>query len=90
MVAYRDKVLEKAEFIELENIAYIAGKDDATVCSFEINNDRPDEKIIFKSTAEGDQSVTWDTGIPQKLHNTDRLYYVNVSHGALGQQCRHL
>ena len=81
--AYRDKVLEKTDSIELENIIYIAGKDDATVCSFEINNELPDEKIIFKSTVEGDQSVTWDTGIPKKLHNTDRLYYVNVSHGAL-------
>ena len=81
--AYRDKVLDKTDSIELENVIYIAGKDDATVCSFEINNDLPDEKIVFKSTAEGDQSVTWDTGIPKKLHNSDRLYYVNVSHGAL-------
>jgi CHAT domain-containing protein len=81
--AYRDKVLEKMDSIELENIIYIAGKDDATVCGFEINNNLPDEKLVFKSTAEGDQSVTWDTGIPQKLLNTDRLYFVNVSHGAL-------
>lgn len=81
--AYRDKVLEKMDLIELENVIYIAGKDDATVCGFEINNNLPDEKIIFKSTAEGDQSVTWDTGIPKKLTNTNRLYFVNVSHGAL-------
>ncbi len=80
---YRDKVLEKMDTIELENVIYIAGKDDATVCDFEINNELPDEKIIFKSTAEGDQSVTWDTGIPAKLMNSGRLYYVNVSHGAL-------
>ncbi len=81
--AYRDKVLEKTDSIELENIIYIAGKDDATVCGFEINNDLPDEKLVFKSTAEGDQSVTWDTGIPKKLNNTNRLYFVNVSHGGL-------
>ena len=81
--AYRDKVLEKMDLIELENVIYIAGKDDATVCGFEINNNLPDEKIIFKSTAEGDQSVTWETGIPKKLTNTNRLYFVNVSHGAL-------
>ena len=80
---YRDNVLAKMDSIETENIIYIAGKDDATVCSFEINNALPDEKIIFKSTAEGDQSVTWDTGIPKKLLNTDRLYFVNVSHGGL-------
>lgn len=81
--AYRDKVLQKMDAIELENIIYIAGKDDATVCGFEINNQLPDEKLVFKSTAEGDQSVTWDTGIPAKLQNTNRLYFVNVSHGAL-------
>jgi CHAT domain-containing protein len=80
---YRDNVLAKMESIELENVVYIAGKDDATVCGFEINNNLPDEKIIFKSTAEGDQSVTWDTGIPKKLFNTDNLYFVNVSHGGL-------
>jgi CHAT domain-containing protein len=80
---YRDGVLAKMDSIELENIIYIAGKDDATVCGFEINNNLPDEKLVFKSTAEGDQSVTWDTGIPKKLNTTDRLYYVNVSHGAL-------
>jgi len=80
---YRDNVLAKMDSIEFDNVVYIAGKDDATVCSFEINNNLPDEKLVFKSTAEGDQSVTWDTGIPKKLVNTDRLYFVNVSHGAL-------
>ncbi len=80
---YRDNVLAKMDSIELDNIIYIAGKDDATVCGFEINNALPDEKIVFKSTAEGDQSVTWDTGIPKKLVSTDRLYFVNVSHGGL-------
>ena len=81
--AYRDNILEKTDSIDFDNIVYIAGKDDATVCAFEINNNLPDEKIVFKSTAEGDQSVTWESGIPKKLINTDRLYYVNVSHGAL-------
>ncbi|MBL7702722.1 MAG: CHAT domain-containing protein [Ferruginibacter sp.] len=80
---YRDNVLAKMESIKMDNIIYIAGKDDATVCGYEINNALPDEKIIFKSTAEGDQSVTWETGIPKQLLTTDRLYYVNVSHGAL-------
>ncbi len=81
--AYRDNVLQKMDLIELENVIYIAGKDDATVCGFEINNNLPDEKLVFKSTIEGDQSVTWDTGIPLKLNNTDRVYFVNVSHGGL-------
>jgi CHAT domain-containing protein len=80
---YRDKVLELAESIDMDNIFYIAGKDDATICDFEIDNDQPGEKLIFKSTVEGDQSVTWETGIPKALIGTDRLYYADVSHGSL-------
>ena len=81
--AYRDKVLQQMGSIEMNNIIYIAGKDDATVSGFEINNNLPDEKIVFKSTAEGDQSVTWETGIPENINKEEGLYYVDVSHGGL-------
>jgi CHAT domain/Lecithin:cholesterol acyltransferase len=81
--AYRDNVLKHKDDIEYENIYYIAGKDESTVSNFEINDNLPNEKINFISTSEGDQSVTWETGIPAKLIGTDRLYYVNVSHGGL-------
>ncbi|MGB4845633.1 MAG: CHAT domain-containing protein [Ferruginibacter sp.] len=81
--AYRDKILQNMELIDMENIIYIAGKDDATVCGYEINKNLPDEKIVFKSTTEGDQSVTWETGIPEKIDRDNSLYYVDVSHGGL-------
>lgn len=84
--AYRDKVLQQMGSIEMKNVVYIAGKDDATVCGFEINNDLPGEKIVFKSTAEGDQSVTWDTGIPKQINKDEGLYFANVSHGALANE----
>jgi CHAT domain-containing protein len=84
--AYRDKVLQFMDTIEMNNIVYLAGKDDETVCAFEINNNLPDEKIIFKSTSEGDQSVTWETGIPKNLNREENLYYVDVSHGALANE----
>ncbi|HMK04766.1 MAG TPA: CHAT domain-containing protein, partial [Ferruginibacter sp.] len=84
--AYRNKVLEFVDAIEMNNIIYIAGKDDETVCAFEINNNLPDEKIIFKSTAEGDQSVTWETGIPKNINREENLYYVDVSHGGLANE----
>lgn len=81
--AYRDKVIKHAVDIDFENICYIAGKDDSTVSDFSYNTDLPNEKLYFISTTEGDQSVTWETGIPAKLIGTDRLYYVNVTHGGL-------
>ena len=80
---YRDKVLSQMETIEMDNVIYIAGKDDATVCGFEIDDNLPGEKIIFKSTKEGDQSVTWDTGIPKNINPDTGLYFAEVSHGAL-------
>ena len=81
--AYRDNILKNAADIDYQNIYYIAGRDESTVSNFEINPDLPSEKINFISTAEGDQSVTWATGIPANLIGTERLYYVNVTHGAL-------
>ena len=83
---YRDKVLQQMDNIDITNIVYIAGKDDATVCGYEINDALPGEKIVFKSTAEGDQSVTWDTGIPKNINKAGGLYFVNVSHGALANE----
>ncbi|MBK6285863.1 MAG: hypothetical protein IPF54_27130 [Draconibacterium sp.] len=35
------------------------------------------------STGEGDQSVTWDSGIPQLMIDKNSVYYANVSHGEL-------
>ena len=84
--AYRDKVIQQMDSIEMDNIIYIAGKDDATICNYEINPGLPDEKIVFKSTGEGDQSVTWETGIPKNINKGSGLYFVDVSHGALANE----
>lgn len=84
--AYRDKVLQEMDGIDFSNAVYIAGKDDATVCGYTIDENLPGEKLIFKSTVEGDQSVTWETGIPSGLDRPRNLYYVDVSHGALANE----
>ena len=84
--AYRDKVVQAMGGIDFSKAVYVAGKDDATVCDFEINENLPGEKIIFKSTAEGDQSVTWASGIPVNLDKDKNLYYVPVTHGALANE----
>lgn len=83
---YRDQTLSGLDTIDYSNIIYIAGKDDETICGYEINKDLPDEQLVFLSTAEGDQSVTWESGIPKQLIGSDGLYYVNVTHGALANE----
>ncbi|RYZ97403.1 MAG: CHAT domain-containing protein, partial [Moraxellaceae bacterium] len=44
------------------------------------------KELTFLSTAEGDQSVTWESGIPKKMIENNSVYYVNVSHGALANE----
>lgn len=83
---YRNEILKGLDKIDYSNIVYIAGKDEETISAFEINKDLPDEQLVFLSTAEGDQSVTWESGIPGQLIGTDGLYYVNVTHGALANE----
>ncbi|HTF82741.1 MAG TPA: hypothetical protein VL947_13490, partial [Cytophagales bacterium] len=78
---YRDHVLEKRESIDYTNMIYIAGKDKATPFGCRCNKDLPE--LEFLATAEGDQSVTWESGIPQQLHDAKAVYYVDVSHGQL-------
>ena len=84
---YRDAVLavlEKKDAIDYRNMVYIAGKDRSTPCDY-LNNDTIPSKpeLVFLYTGEGDQSVTWESGIPQQLTEQGAVYYVNVSHGAL-------
>lgn len=62
-----------------ENVIYVAGKDKQTPSDYTIENG----KIRIHYTNEGDQSVTWASGIPAKVDKQKSLYYVNVSHGAL-------
>ncbi|MFL5810714.1 MAG: CHAT domain-containing protein, partial [Flavisolibacter sp.] len=83
---YRNKRKEFEE-ADFSNMVYIAGKDKATPCGYRVD-DIPDvgKELVFLSTAEGDQSVTWESGIPKKLIANDTVYYVNVTHGALANE----
>lgn len=80
---YRNKVLEHMDKLDYSNIIYIAGKDKATVYDYRIEQKKRGKELVFLYTTEGDQSVTWETGIPQKLISNDTVYYANVTHGAL-------
>ena len=81
---YRDKI-KKYEFIDedIKNAVYIAGRDRATPCNFILDERNTGKELVFMSTAEGDASVTWDSGIPKLMIGKNKVYYVNVTHGEL-------
>ncbi len=80
---YRDFINSQANTIDYSNAVYIAGKDKATPSGYEIDENN---QLVFMSTAAGDQSVTWDSGIPKKMVESNSVYYVEVSHGALANE----
>lgn len=79
---YRDKVLHSGS-IDYSNAVYIAGQDKHTPCGYRIDETIRGQELVFLSTAEGDQSVTWDSGIPQPMIEKGTVYYCSHSHGAL-------
>jgi hypothetical protein len=81
---YRDKITSfKLSKEDIKNAVYIAGRDKATPCNFTIEERGKDKELVFLSTAEGDASVTWDSGIPKIMTEKNKVYFVNVSHGEL-------
>ncbi len=84
---YREIVKKGLAQIDYSNTVYIAGKDTATPCGYRIEKTSTGEKeLVFVSTGEGDQSVTWDSGIPKKMIEDGTVYYVPVTHGALANE----
>jgi len=82
--SYRDNVLAKAKSnpIDFTRISYVAGQsrqNQQTISGFSTAN----EKLTFLATKEGDESVTWDSGIPKQLIAKNTVYYSDVSHGEL-------
>lgn len=76
---YRDAINKQSKLIDWSNAVYIAGRDIATPASYTTKNG----KLEFIHTAAGDQSVTWDSGIPAKMIEQNSVYYANVTHGGL-------
>ncbi|UZD23296.1 CHAT domain-containing protein [Algoriphagus halophytocola] len=70
--------------IDFSNFSYIAGqsgKKSFTISNLEIE----DEKLVFYATNEGDESVTWASGIPKSMREKKSVYYANVTHGSLSK-----
>lgn len=77
---YRDHINAHAGGIDFNNAVYIAGRDKSTPSGYELDENN---NLVFLSTAAGDQSVTWDSGIPKSMIANNSVYYSDVSHGAL-------
>jgi hypothetical protein len=80
---YRKKILEETRQIDFKNVVYIAGacrRGKSTPCGYTLDNNG---SLKFLSTAEGDESVTWATGIPAELLQKGKVYYSPVTHGEL-------
>lgn len=79
---YQKMVIDHQKKISYENMYYIAGqsrKKKSTITDIEIK----DGKLHFLATNQGDESVTWESGIPEKIKEAKHLYYANVTHGGL-------
>ncbi len=80
---YKGKMKDALVEEDFKNAVYVAGRDKATPCNFRIDEKSLGKELVFLSTGEGDQSVTWDSGIPKSMIDKNTVYYVNVSHGEL-------
>lgn len=80
---YRDFIILNQHQIDYTNMVYVAGKDKATPCDYVNFNDGNRKELAILYTSEGDQSVTWESGIPKKMIENDTVYYVPSTHGGL-------
>ncbi|WP_221391612.1 CHAT domain-containing protein [Dyadobacter sp. NIV53] len=87
---YRDNIIKNEENLDFSNAVYIAGqsrKNKETISGYEIETRDtffgPRVKLQFLATKEGDESVTWESGIPQKMIDAGTVYYSDVPHGEL-------
>ncbi|OBX26568.1 lecithin:cholesterol acyltransferase [Gelidibacter algens] len=83
---YRDNILTKRDEIDYSSMVYIAGKDKMTPCGYYLDEIPPKKQLYFLYTSEGDQSVTWESGIPKQLIEANAVYYSRVTHGALANE----
>ena len=72
------------------NTVYIAGQsrqNQQTISGYRISERDTDlgkkQELEFLATKEGDESVTWESGIPKTLLDQDTVYYSDVPHGEL-------
>lgn len=84
--AYQSKVLDASKNIEFDHAVYIAGqspKGKQTISGYRITSKNSHPVLEFLATKEGDESVTWESGIPATMIAKNNVYYSDVTHGEL-------
>lgn len=84
---YRDTIFARRDALDYSNVFYVAGQcrpNKETICGFRIEKNT----LTFLATREGDESVTWQTGIPQQLLDADHVYFSDITHGELANNVR--
>lgn len=84
---FKQRIEDALDAIDYTNIVYVAGTFNGkkgTPCAYYNLNGQ----LTFDATSRGDESVTWDSGIPEQLNKTENLYYVEVAHGDLANKVR--
>ncbi|MBN7817287.1 CHAT domain-containing protein [Algoriphagus pacificus] len=84
---HQQKVLECLDTIDYRNITYIAGQ--SSKKAFTVSDlDIVDGELVFYVTNAGDESVTWESGIPEGIRKLGQFYYSNVTHGGLSKESK--
>ncbi|RYF96213.1 MAG: hypothetical protein EOO02_22435, partial [Chitinophagaceae bacterium] len=83
---YRDQVLQHIDKIDYSKMNYIAGKGKFTPSGYFNDVIPPRVELVFLGTGDGDESVTWKSGIPDQLINANAVYYADTTHGALADE----
>lgn len=84
---YRKTIIDKSSSIEYGNAIYIAGQsrqNKETISGYIIK----DGKLSFLATKEGDESVTWDSGIPPAMMDAGKVYFSSTPHGELANDTK--
>ncbi|MFT2011005.1 CHAT domain-containing protein [Pontibacter sp. 13R65] len=84
--AYREQVLQNASTVDYGQAVYIAGqgrRGSQTISGYQITEKNNKSVLEFRATREGDESVTWDSGIPKTMLAQNTVYYSDVTHGEL-------
>lgn len=76
------EILAGRKKIIWDNLYYIAGlsrRKNPTISDIDLTGN----ELKFIATSSGDESVTWESGIPKELIAAGRVYYADTTHGGL-------
>ncbi|MCY7352167.1 MAG: CHAT domain-containing protein [Cytophagaceae bacterium] len=87
---YRKKVNHEIDYGQAVYIAGQARKNKQTISGYQLtekDTGSGKRKVLeFLATKEGDESVTWESGIPASMIAQNTVYYSEVTHGELANE----